>query len=286
MEISIIIVNYNTKKITEECIVSLLNNPTVNNIEYEIIVVDNKSSDGSLEYLKNKKYSRTKIISNNRNSGFGQGNNLGIKNSKGEYILLLNSDTIANNLNFEKMIKIFEENNDIGILSTKILNDDNSIQSLGFKYPSVLNEIKLNQLFWNYNFVKKIRFRNYKDKGLKKVDWVSGCCMMFRKDDFENIGMFDEKIFMYAEDLDICYRMNKSGKGIYVYDKTNIYHLHGKSSEKKTLKLKNLLKIRANYYYVIKKNNICQNLLLIKISYFFNAIIVLTLKRVTKIIGR
>ncbi|MCQ6564938.1 glycosyltransferase family 2 protein [Bacillus mycoides] len=279
--ISFIIVNYNTKNITEDCVNSINKNKSLKHFNYEIIIVDNDSNDGSREYFKEQTFANTIIIENDSNAGFGKANNIGVRFSKGKYIVLLNSDTLVGETNFELLIDTMRNNENIGVLSTKILNRDKSIQSLGFNFPSLMNEVKLNLLFWNFNFIKKLRFKNYNNKGLFKVDWVSGSFMILKKEDYSSIGGFDERIFMYAEDLDLCYRLCEKNKYSYVLDDTSIYHLHGESGSKKNLSVRNLLKRRENYHYVIKKHKMFNpiKLLIMKLTYFLNALVVVMIKK-------
>jgi GT2 family glycosyltransferase len=254
MELSVIIINYNTKLMTKECVDSYIDNLD-KKVTYEIIIVDNNSKDGSKEYF-NVCYSsipNVNLICNDKNVGFGNANNIGVRCAKGKYLLFANSDTIIKKFNIHNMINCFEAKGDVGALSCKIINQDDSIQSLGFDYPSLLNDFKLNFLFWNYNFIKKYRYANYKDKGLIKRDWVSGSFLMCQKENFDIVEGFDPKIFMYAEDLDICARFQKIGKDNYVYDKEEIYHFHGKSGKIDYFKL---IAAKKNYLYVIEKNGL------------------------------
>ncbi|WP_148359275.1 glycosyltransferase family 2 protein [Peribacillus simplex] len=287
IELSFIIINYNTKNITEDCINSININKTLTDIKYEIILVDNDSTDGSIKYFTENKYENVILIKNNKNEGFGKANNIGVKNSTGKYVVLLNSDTIVDQTDFKLLIGKISDNESIGVLSAKILNKDKSIQSLGFDFPSIKNEVKLNLLFWNFNFIKKFRYRNYKNKGLFRTEWVSGCFMIIRKLDYKEVGGFDEDIFMYAEDVDLCYRLYKKNKYSFVMDETSIYHLHGLSGNKKRIKLNQLLKRKENYYYIIRKNNLLSpfKLFLIKLTYIFNAIVVVTGKKLKNITG-
>lgn len=277
---SFIIVNYNTKLITGETIQSLLENHSLKNFIYEIIVVDNNSSDGSQEYLK-KKFPLINLIQSSENIGFGRANNLGSNYSSGDYLVFINSDTLSKNTNYELLLEQFKTNENIGFLSCKILNENNSIQSLGFKFPSIINDIKLRILFWNFNFMKKIRFKNYKNRGLFSVDWVSGCFMICEKESFFQIGQFDKSIFMYSEDLDICYRMVQNNKLNYVLDTTSLYHLHGKSSNNKKLTAKKLMNNKKNYFYVIKKNNITKGIWILRTLSYINVIILLSGKKIS-----
>ncbi|MGG0590882.1 glycosyltransferase family 2 protein [Priestia megaterium] len=280
-DLSFIIVNYNTKIITSECIESINKNKALANFNYEIIVVDNNSSDGSLDYFQKQNFYNVRLIRNEANKGFGQANNIGAINSQGEYLVLLNSDTIVDQTNFSLLINTISGDESIGVLSAKILNENGTIQSLGFNFPGLRNDAKLNLLFWNYNFIKKFRYKKYKGRGIFKADWVSGCFMIMRKSDYQSINGFDENIFMYAEDVDLCFRLFKNKKYSYINDQTFIYHLHGKSGDKKDIKLSQLLKRKENYYYVIKKNKLFGNskLFLIKLTYLINSLVVVTGKK-------
>ncbi|MBT2290573.1 glycosyltransferase family 2 protein [Paenibacillus albidus] len=257
MNISIVIVNYNTKEMTSRCVDSFLHN-RVDDKDIEIIVVDNASTDGSSVYFQ-EKYSyreNIKIILNEKNFGFGLANNIGVGVARGHYIAFANSDTYVDGFDFGNLIKCFEEHGNLGALSCKILYPNGSIQTLGFDFPSLLNDFKLNVLFWNYKFVKKIRYRNYHNKGLIKRDWVSGCFFMCKKELFQKVNGFDSEIFMYAEDLDICARFYSLGLENFVYDKEEIYHLHGQSSINSKISFKKMLVSKKNYYYVMRKNKL------------------------------
>ncbi len=254
--LSFIIVNYKTPTITIDCIQSINDNQWLKSISYEIIVVDNHSNDGSCDFIRERNLPHVQIVANDKNSGFGSANNIGVKRCKGTFVALLNSDTIAAGTDFSLLLKLMMENESIGVLSSKILNMDGSIQSLGYHFPSVLNDAKLGFLFWNFNFVKKIRFKQYQEKGLFKADWVSGCFMLVKREDYVAIGGFDETIFMYAEDIDLCYRIRAVAKQCYILDHTSIFHLHGASSQKKTPKLKALIQAKHSYYTVIRKHQL------------------------------
>jgi len=269
LDLSFIIVNYNTPLLVEECIDSLLENSSLkNNMKFEVIVIDNKSKDDSVYFLSEKYINHKNIIivDSGENNGFGKGNNLGAFYSKGKYLCCINSDTISKKTDYQKLLNELERNKEIGLLGTKVLNKDGSIQSLGFNNPSVKNDFLLSFLFWNFNFMKKIRYRSYKNKGLFNVDWVSGCFFLVLKENFEKVNGFDEKIFMYSEDLDLSIRINNIGLKNFVLDTTEIYHLHGGSTNKKKLSLRKMLKEKNNYFYVIKKNNLLNyvEILLIK----------------------
>jgi GT2 family glycosyltransferase len=226
--LTIIIVNWNNKKILQDCLESIYN--TQVSYSYKIIVVDNNSEDGSVELIKNK-FVDVILIENNNNFGFAKANNQAIKIAKTDHILLLNNDTIiTQNDCFSNMVRFMQENPIVGVLGCKLLFPNGTLQSLGEKYTSVWEIFKKQILFcktWE-------RFRKNKEKGniFKKVDWVSGACLLTRKEVFEKVGMLKENYFMCGEDVEFCYRVNKAGWKIGVLTGESIIHLLGKSTEK------------------------------------------------------
>jgi len=226
--LTIIIVNWNNKKILKDCLESIYN--TQINYCYEIIVVDNNSEDGSVELIKNK-FVDVILIENNKNYGFSKANNQAIKIAKTEYILLLNNDTIiTRNDCFSNMVRFMQENPRVGVLGCKLLYSDGTLQSLGGKYTSAW-EIFKNQILF-LKTLKRFSKNKKKDNILKKVDCVSGACLLTRREVFEKVGMFKEDYFMYGEDIEFCYRVHEAGWEIGVLTNESIVHLLGKSTEK------------------------------------------------------
>jgi len=278
MLFSIIIVNYNTEDITLNCIRSITNKSSYSKDEYEIIVVDNNSREENLKKLKCKQnLLNYKLLINNENLGFGVANNIGVNIAKGEYLFFLNSDTLLKtNYFFKDMIKTITNNSDIGVLGCKVLNLDGTIQSLGNKDPNLINLFLEKVLFVNSNFFNKIKYINYKNKGVFKVGWVSGCCFLMKRKLFEEIDGFDKEIFMYSEDIDLCLKVKEKNKDIAVNDKKEIYHLRGASINKSKMKLKKSVNIKANIEtidYVLRKHNIFSSKLIINIIFKLNLII-------------
>ena len=226
--LTIIIVNWNNKKILQDCLKSIYN--TQINYNYEIIVVDNNSEDGSVELIKNK-FVDVILIENNKNIGFAKANNQAIKIAKTEHILLLNNDTIVTqNICFSNMVRYMQKKPRVGVLGCKLLYPDGTLQSLGAKYPSAWEIFKNQILFsktWN-------RFRKNKEKDhiFKRVDWISGACLLTRKEVFKKVGMLKEDYYMYGEDIEFCYRVHKAGWEIGVLTGESIIHFLGKSTEK------------------------------------------------------
>ena len=226
--LTIIIVNWNNKKILQDCLESIYN--TQINYNYEIIVVDNNSEDGSVELIESK-FHDVKLIKNNKNVGLAKANNQAIKLAKTDYILLLNNDTIITHEKFfVKMVRFMQENPRVGVLGCKLLFPDGTLQSLGEEYTSVWGIFKKQILFsktW-----RRLGKNRRKGNDFKKVDWVLGACLLTKRIVIEKIGMLKEDYFMCGGDVEFCYRANKAGWEVGVLTSESIIHFLGKSSEK------------------------------------------------------
>jgi len=226
--LTIIIVNWNNKKILQDCLESIYH--TQINYSYEIIVVDNNSKDGSAELIKNK-FHKVILIENNKNYGFAKANNQAIKIAKTDHILLLNNDTIIKqNDCFGDMIRFMKKTPKVGVLGCKLVFSDGTLQSVGGKYTSAWEIFKNQVLF--IKTLKRLRKNKEKDSIFKKVDCVSGACLLTKREVFEKVGMLKEDYFMYGEDIEFCYRVNRAGWEVGVLSDKSVIHLHSKSTEK------------------------------------------------------
>ena len=240
MDLSIIIVNYNVKEFLQNLLHSI--DKAAQNLTYEIIIVDNASDDGSVEYIKNNLLPRGRIqlIANNVNLGFGRANNIGMKNAKGKYFLLLNPDTLLSEDTLVNMVSFLEGNPTAGLAGCKILNPDGTLQlacrrSFPGPWTSFCKVTGLSSFFPNSKIFARYNL-TYLDENLTyEVDAISGSFMMLRKEVYEKIGGFDEEFFMYGEDLDLCYRVQKSGYKIYYVHNTQIIHYKGESTKRSSI---------------------------------------------------
>lgn len=225
--ITIIIVNWNNKDILRDCLNSIYHTHNVS--KYEIIVVDNHSEDDSIELIKSE-FLDVVLLENDENLGFTRANNQAIKIARGNYILLLNNDTVVTNTYcFDRMIELMEKKPQVGILGCKLLYPDGTLQSCGESFPSVWGIFKSQILFaktW-----KRFRKNKQGDNHFKKIDFVCGACLMTRKEILDQVGLLKEEYFMYGEDVEFCYRVHKAGYDIGVLTDESIIHLHSKSTE-------------------------------------------------------
>ena len=233
-DLSIIIPSYNTKQVTLDCLYSIYK--FTKELNYEIIVVDNGSKDGSVEALKkySQEYTNFKIIDAQENLGFGKANNLGVKNAKGKYLLFLNSDTII----FDNALKVSLDNakelKDLGVYSCRLLNKDKSIQPSGGHFPNLLNlfawQLFIDDLPLVGSLIPSIHPQKSSYNSHQNLDWVTGAFMIIPKEAFEEVGGFDEKIFMYTEEIELVYRLHKRGYRCFLQNSPAIIHLGGASS--------------------------------------------------------
>lgn len=266
MDVSIIIVNYNTKNLTEQCIKSLLDK--TNGLNFEIILVDNASTDGSYEFFSNR--DNVTYIYNQNNIGFGRANNIGIRKALGKYVFLLNSDTYLLNNAVQEFFDYMESSDSNIAVAGAYLKDKNLKDNTSEVHYLKIGKI-LNNSFKSF-FPFSIR-KNYTkgvatpDKQNKIVEAVIGADMFIRKAVIEQCGMFDENIFMYCEEIDLQKRFTDSGYKIVLINTPQIVHLEGSSSKKYSAN-RNIMFMNGCFYY-LRKHNPIWKYILFRILYFF-----------------
>lgn len=239
MDLSIIIVNYNTCEMTVDCLHSVFASKL--NSSFEVILVDNDSKDDSVTVVS-RLFPQVHLIANKTNTGFAKANNQGMRVAAGRYILLLNSDTIVQPDTFEVMIKLMDEKPEIGAAGCKIILPNGALDKAckrGFPTPSA-------SFYYAFGFSKmfpdKPKFNQYQLGYLDPdqsypVDCLVGAFMLVRSEVVEQVGGLDESYFMYGEDIDWCYRIKQVGWGIYYHSGTYIVHYKGGSAKRRPLKI-------------------------------------------------
>lgn len=221
MKLSIIVLSYNTKALTIKCIKSLLSQykKELDTAILEIVLTDNASADGTVEKIQSQSWrTKIKIIQNDKNYGFSKGNNMGAKKALGEYVLFLNSDTEVKDQGFLKMVKFLSENPKVGILGGRLLNPDGSRQPSSGKFYTLGNLIIMLLGLEKFGLLRE------SPRNVKRVDWVSGACLMIKKDLFKKLSGFDENFFMYIEDMELCFRAKKKDFETYFYPDVKVLH--------------------------------------------------------------
>lgn len=233
LDLTIIIPEYNTKDILSQCLRSIF--LQTKKINFEVIVVDNASNDGSFTMVK-KHFPLVRIIRNNKNLGFAKANNQALKLSRGKYILFLNSDTIILNRAIEGSLKFIKNTNEASILGCQLLDQTGKIQPSGGFFPTLGRVFNWMFFIDNLAVISKI-IKPYQQtrldffKKIQTCDWLTGAYLMVKKQVIKAIQGFDEKFFMYSEEIDFCYRAKKAGFKVYFYPGAQVVHLKGKSSQ-------------------------------------------------------
>jgi GT2 family glycosyltransferase len=232
--LSIIIVNYNVKFFLEQCLCSV--RKAIQNFEAEVFIVDNNSSDESVDYLK-PKFPFAQFIINNENVGFSKANNQALAIAKGKYILFLNPDTIIEEDSFEKCIQFLGSNADAGALGVKMIDGSGTYlkeSKRGFPSPwvSFCKLSGLTSLFPHSKIFAKYYLGNLSEKENQEIDSISGAFFFARKNVLDKIGGFDERFFMYAEDIDLSFRIQQAGYKNFYFSESTIIHFKGESTKK------------------------------------------------------
>jgi GT2 family glycosyltransferase len=233
-DLTIIIVNWNVKELLRDCLKSVYGQAKT--ISLEVLVVDNASSDGSIEMVE-KEFPQVKLFKNKENVGFAKANNQAIRQSRGKYVLLLNPDTIVLDKAAVKLVQFMDEHIDIGAAGPKIIGSDNNVQlSCGMHFPTPWTELwtftRLSYIFPKSKIFGRCLMSYWPHNDTREVDVVSGACMMVRREAIEEVGLLDEHFFLIAEETDWCYRMKKAGWKVYLYVNAEIVHFVGQSMQR------------------------------------------------------
>jgi GT2 family glycosyltransferase len=227
-DLSVIIVNYNTKDYLKGCLESLARN--TKGVDYEIVVVDNASSDGSAEMLK-QEFPGVRLISNNANIGFAAANNQAIRASSSRRVLFLNPDTLVLDDSITRMLAFMDEKSDAGIIGPKLYSN-----AEGAYQPSIRKFTRPAHIFLEHlplaRLVLGIYTRYILDKdATRRVEWLCGAALLVKRDLLDNVGLFDENFFICSEEEDLCLRAHGKGYGVYYFPRARIVHLKGKSMQ-------------------------------------------------------
>jgi GT2 family glycosyltransferase len=226
--VSVIIVSYNTREMTLDCLRTLYS--SLDGISAEVWLVDNASHDGSVEAVK-EAFPQVQIIANTANSGFGAANNQALKQARGEFLLLLNSDAFPKERAIGKLVDYMRSNPDVAVVGPQLLNGDGSLQRSCWKFPSPgrawLENLGVTSLLPNHPLVGD--YSRWEHDRERDVDFIIGACMLVRREAYERVGGFDEGFFLYSEETDWQRRMRDNGFRIVFTPSAQVTHLGGAS---------------------------------------------------------
>lgn len=287
MKLSIVIVNYNVQHFLEQCLLSV--RKAIKNIDAEVFVVDNNSVDGSVKMLK-EKFHDIILIESKDNLGFSKGNNLAMRQAKGEYILLLNPDTLVEEDTFEKCIRFMDEHPEAGGLGVKMVDGKGIFlpeSKRGLPTPAVAfyKIFGLSTLFPKSKKFGAYHLGHLSKDETNEVEILSGAYMFMRKECLDKVGLLDEDYFMYGEDIDLSYRIIKGGYKNYYFADTRIIHYKGESTKKGSL---NYVKVFYNAMIIFAKKHFSQNRaslfsFLINMAVYFRAFLAISKRVISQI---
>jgi GT2 family glycosyltransferase len=248
--LSIIIVNFNAEKLIIRCLQSVYG--TAGNLDCEVIVVDNASTDQSVLAIR-QNFPKVKLICNEENVGFAKANNQAAKVARGRYLLLLNSDAFVHNGAISTLVEYMASHPDTGAASCRLVYEDGSLQRSCYSFPTPFTELWqtlwLDRLFPRSPIFGKFRMTYWGYDTYHEVDWVMGAVMTLRSEVIEQVGLFDEEYFMYSEEMDLCYRLKQAGWKINFVPQATVTHLWGGTSrQNKELAFIRLYKSRVLFF--------------------------------------
>jgi GT2 family glycosyltransferase len=256
MKLSIVILCWNDRKVIADCLRSIFDG--THSTEFEVIISDNGSTDGSIEYIR-EKYPQVRLIENGRNLRFAKANNIGIRASRGEYILILNPDTIIHDGTLDNVVKFTEEHPEAGAVGCRVLNADGSHQETARPLPSLrsawIAALYLKPLGYLSEWFHPGIYMGWKGETERSVGWLSGCFILFRGDVLKRVGGFDEQFFYYCEDKDLCCRVREAGYSVIYTPEATITHLGGTSTQARFPALTFALDSQVTHYLYYYKHD-------------------------------
>lgn len=231
MKTTIAIVNYNTKDFLDKCLSSIYRFGS--KYDFEVIVVDNNSDDGSVQMVRNN-YPDVKLIVNSKNIGYTAAANQSIKLTNSDFLILLNSDTVVFEGSIDRIIEYLKNNTEVGVVGPKIIDPSGNAHLSCRRFPS-FKEAAMHVLvgiFWPRNpYTRRYKMMDFDHNKEVKIDWVSGACMGLRRRALDEVGLFDERYYMYVEDLDLCKRMWNAGWEVRYFPRATVVHYIGGSTK-------------------------------------------------------
>ncbi len=253
LDVSIIIVNWNAQDLLAKCLRCV--ESTVKKTTYEIIVIDNASTDGSQEMIQ-RDFPQVRLIDNAVNAGFATANNQGMKISQGRYDLLLNSDAFVKDETIDEMVAFMDAHPEAGMSGCQLLYEDGRLQPSCYSFPSLSTEfytaLQLDKLFAKNREFGKYLMTYWDFNDVREVDAIMGAFMLVRKTAIAQVGMMDDSFFMYSEEMDWCFRFKKNGWKTLYNPNVQAVHLWGGSS--KRMKVEMFLQLYRSKVKFFRKN--------------------------------
>jgi GT2 family glycosyltransferase len=252
VDLSVCIVNWNTRDDLARCLASLQHGQ--GDLEYEVWVVDNGSTDGSVERVQTQ-FPTVHLLRNAANVGFSAANNQALRACRGRYALLLNPDTLVHDGALGRLVGFLDRHPEAGVVGVKLLNPDGSVQYSCRTFPTLgavlFRGTPFGRLFPRNRSTRDYLMQDWQHEEVRTVDWVSGAGLAVRRSVWEQVGLLDERFFMYCEDMDFCQRVHQAGWRVYYFPGAVVTHVIGRSSDQ-NLRAMILAFHRSMYLYYDK----------------------------------
>ena len=227
-KLSVVVICWNDWKVLQDCLRSVFDG--THKIDFEVIVTDNGSSDDSVDLVR-RNFPAVRVVENRANLGFAGGNNAGIREARGEYILILNPDTLCHDGSFDRWIEFADRHPETGAFGCRVLNPDGTYQESARPFPSLrgsfIAAVGMRPLAYVVPALRSDRYEGWKGDTEREIDWQSGCCVLFRGELLKSLGGFDDQFFYHFEEVDLCRRVWKAGYPIRFTPDPTITHLGG-----------------------------------------------------------
>jgi len=257
VDLSVIIVTYNSSRVIGPCLDSLREQEFSGTVE--VIVVDNASSDGTTD-LVGAQYPWVKLIAGHENLGYSKGVNVGIREASGRYLFILNPDTVVKKDSVQRLVDFAERTPDAGIVGPKLIFQDGNTQYSCRRFYTfkvlLLRRTPLGRLFKNARAVREHLMLDFDHESTREVDWMLGAAMFVRRRAVESVGLMDERFFLYFEDVDWCYRMKQKGLKVYYHPKSTIFHGYARESAQSVLNRSFVAHMVSLFRYYEKWDNV------------------------------
>ena len=239
-----VIVTYNSERTIESCLSSIPNS------DVDVVVVDNNSTDRTVETSKN--FPEVKLIRNEQNLGFGKANNIGAKNSNSKYILFLNPDSKLEGDAVEKLASYLDTHSDVAVVGPKLLNSDSSIQKEIARFPTLFSQILILLRAHRLPFLGNFAYQNLDYNKTQEAEHLMGAALLVRREVFEKVGGFDENFFLWFEETDLLKRIEDKGYKIIYYPEAVVTHLVGQSTKQLSFWKRQTIWNKSLIYYFSK----------------------------------
>ncbi|MDI6785916.1 MAG: glycosyltransferase family 2 protein [bacterium] len=253
IDVSVIIISHNHAHFLTPCLESLYKH--TKEVTFEVFLIDNKSDDDTVEVIKNN-FKDVILIENKKRYSFAKNNNIGIKKSKGRYVLLLNPDTTLSDNVLKMMVDFMKEHKEAGIAACKLLNPDGTVQDSCRMFPTpqaiLFRGFRLDRWFKNVKFYQRYLMHDFNHNELREIDWALGAFLFVRREVIEEIGIMDESYPLYYEDIDWCYRVKRCDWKVYYVPHVSIIHHYLRTSAKSFINKKKIMHLISIFHFYNK----------------------------------